>query len=368
MCSPHAGHSIDAYSKCIGTGISALSAAGNIALAMGTLDLVVNREVSLVRLGHPLAHALGYAVRSTPKTASLLLAQCDERYQSGCYHGILQRYFDARIGLPLADGVLKAPCEPFRGTKEQFRLYDCLHGTGHGLMMYHRYDVRAALIECDRLASEWDRSSCHGGVFMEHNMGIRMQAIGDGEAGMHRHSSPSAAVTLFKPGDLHYPCNAIPEQYRRECYSLQTDLILPAVKQDYGKAARVCDAAGSAALVQACYAGLGRNASGAAIFAFDGIRRRCDTSSDGGKPYCYQGAVRHLAYAPSELPRGIAFCRTLPAGAVRSQCWGGLGLQIGGFFADLQERRKACESDHPADVAACTHGAGVPIPVRAAPR
>jgi hypothetical protein len=203
---------------------------------------------------------------------------------------------------------------------------------------------------------------------MENNMGVRMQAIGDGEAGMHRHSAPAAAVTLFKPGDLHYPCNAIPEKYRRECYSLQTDLILPAVKQDYAKAARICDAAGSPALVQACYAGLGRNASGAAIFAFEGIRRRCDTSSDGGKPYCYQGAVRHLAYAPSELPRGIAFCKTLTAGAVRSRCWGGLGLQIGGFFADLESRRKACQSDVLADVAACTHGAGVPIREPVAPR
>lgn len=359
---------MDAYSTCIGMGIAALSAAGNVALAMGTLDKVVNSDPLLVRHGHHLAHALGYAVRSTPKTASLLLAQCDDRYQSGCYHGILQRYFDARIGMVLAEGVLKAPCEPFRGTTEQFRLFDCLHGTGHGLMMYHRYDVRAALVECDRLTSEWDRSSCHGGVFMEHNMGVRIQAIGDGGAGMHRHSAPAPGVTLFKPRDLHYPCNAIPERYRRECYSLQTDLILPAVKQDYAKGAKVCDAAGSPPLVQACYAGLGRNASGAAIFAFEGIKRRCDTSSDWGKPHCYEGAVRDLAYAPSELPRGIAFCRTLPAGSVRSRCWGGLGLQIGGFFENLESRRKACESDLPEDVAACTHGAGVPIPVRAAPR
>jgi hypothetical protein len=340
--------------------VSALSAAGNVALAMGTLDLVVNRDSSLVRLGHPLAHALGYAVRSTPRTASLLLAQCDERYQSGCYHGILQRYFDARIGMPIADGVLKAPCDPFRGTPQEFRLFDCLHGTGHGLMMYHRYDVRAALAGCDRLSSDWDRSSCHGGVFMEHNMGIRLGMVGDGEAGMHRHSMPTSAVTLFKPGDLHYPCNAIPERYRKECYSLQPDLILPAVKQDYAKAAKVCDAAGAPPLVRACYAGLGRNASGAAIFAFDGIKRRCDYSSAWGKPYCYEGAVRHLAYAPSELPRGVAFCKTLPAGAVRARCWGGLGLQIAGFFADLDVRRKACEPGDGADFAECANGAGVP--------
>ncbi|HLA14296.1 MAG TPA: hypothetical protein VJZ25_04665, partial [Gemmatimonadaceae bacterium] len=170
-CRPHEKHSLDAYSGCIADGISALSSAGNIALALGTLDRVIHDEPTLERVVHPLAHALGYAVPSTPGTASLLLGQCDDRYQSGCYHGILQRYFAARMGMPLAQSVLTAPCDPFRGNTGHFRLFACLHGTGHGLLMYHRYDFRAALSDCDRLPAEWVRSSCYGGVFMEHNMG-----------------------------------------------------------------------------------------------------------------------------------------------------------------------------------------------------
>src|ERR1700736_3922743 len=156
LCRPHVSHSIDAYSTCIGDGIASLSSAGNLALAMGTLALIVHADPSLVLLGHPLAHALGYSVRSTPATATRLLSECDDRYQSGCYHGILQRYFDARMGVPLAQSVLLAPCDGLRGTREQFRLFDCLHGVGHGLMMYHRYDVNASLKECDRLAGDWD--------------------------------------------------------------------------------------------------------------------------------------------------------------------------------------------------------------------
>jgi len=360
-CQPHAKHSVDAYSGCIGNGLSALSGEGNIALAMATLDRVVNTDRSLLLVSHPLAHSLGYAVQSTPKTASLLLAQCDERYQSGCYHGILQRYFATRMGMPLTASVLTAPCEPFRGTPEQFRLFDCLHGTGHGLMMYHQYDARAALPECDRLATEWDRSSCYGGVFMEHNMGVRMQAFGEGEFGMHRHSTPNAALTLFKPDDLHFPCNATPERYRRDCYALQADIILPAVKQDYLKASKVCDAAGAPALVRACYQGLGRNASGASAFGFDGIKRRCANASAWGAPFCYEGAVRQLAYAPSELKRGIAFCLSLPDGPIRARCWGGVGLQIGGFFPDAASRRRACESDRATDVTPCINGAGAAL-------
>ena len=359
LCRPRVSVSIDSYSTCLGDGIATLSSAGNIALAMATLDVVIHHDQSLVLLGHPLAHALGYAVRSTPATATALLSECDDRYQSGCYHGLLQRYFDARMGLPLPQRVLVAPCDGLRGTNQQFRLFDCLHGTGHGLMMYHRYDVNASLKDCDRLTADWDQRSCYSGVFMEYSMGARMQSFGEGEFGMHRHSMPSSWAMLFKPSDLLYPCNSTPERYRLECYELQADLILPAVKQNYQRAGRVCDGAGAPRLVQACYAGLGRNASGASAFQYDGIKRRCERSSAEGAPYCYEGAVRHLAYAPGELPRGAAFCRSMPAGDSRSQCWEGVGLQIGGFFSNLTSRQRACGSENLQDSAACERGAGV---------
>lgn len=86
------------------------------------------------------------------------------------------------------------------------------------------------------------------------------------------------------------------------------------MKQDYKKASAVCDAAGTPDLVRACYVGLGRNASGASAFQYAGIRKRYDQASPAGVPFCYEGAVRHLAYAPSELPRGVAFCKSLPEG------------------------------------------------------
>ena len=189
-------------------------------------------------------------------------------------------------------------------------------------------------------------------------MGARMQVVHDGKFGMHRHSLPSRSVVLFRKDDLHYPCDSTPTKYRHECYELQTDLILPAVQENYSKASGVCDAAGTQDLVAACYLGLGRNASGASAFQFGGIVKRCAQASAFGAPFCFEGAVRHLAYAPSELPRGIAFCKTLPEGDRRMRCWDGIGLQISGFFADLAARRRACDTDNASDAAACLEGAG----------
>src|SRR4051812_44184599 len=286
ICRPQIKRSVDDYSTCIGEGLAALSSAGNIALATGTLDRIIHSDPSLILLGHPLAHALGYAVRSTPATATALLSECDDRYQSGCYHGLLQRYFDARMGMPIAQSVLVAPCDGLRGTREQFRIFDCLHGTGHGLMMYHRYDVNASLEDCDRLAASWDQRSCYSGVFMEYIMGVRMQSFGDGAFGMHRHSMPASSVTLFKAKDLLYPCDSTPVRYRQECYGEQADLILPAVQQNYEKAAKVCDRAGAPEFVQSCYLGLGRNASGASAFQYAGIKARCEKSSPDGLAFC----------------------------------------------------------------------------------
>ena len=363
VCKPRTKVSVDAYTRCLGEGLSSVSARGNIALALSTLDLIVSRDRSLASFGHPLAHALGYAVRSTQATVSPLIAQCDERYQAGCAHGILQRYFDGHSGSAITDAVLRAPCADFRGAPELFRLFDCLHGTGHGLMMYHRYEPQPALEGCDRLTAAWEKQSCYGGVFMEYNAMARVRSLGDPTHGLHKHAEPRAGVTLFRADDLHFPCSATSAKYRFACYDLQADLILPAVKHDYARAARVCDDAGELALVRSCYAGLGRNAAGgAAATDFPGIRMRCDKSSASGIGYCYQGAARQLAYGPAELPRGVSFCGSLPGGESRERCWNGLGMQISTFFGATAARKQACRSGRAADERACTTGAGMAVP------
>jgi hypothetical protein len=54
----------------------------------------------------------------------------------------------------------------------------------------------------------------------------------------------------------------------------------------------------------------------------------------------------------------VAFCKSLAEGEERVRCWHGVGLQIGGFLADIPARQRACRSEIPRDVAACVESAG----------
>ena len=58
-------------------------------------------------------------------------------------------------------------CDPSEQNWPPFTHYQCLHGIGHGLMLRTGYALDASLDLCTRLADDWSRQSCDGGVFME---------------------------------------------------------------------------------------------------------------------------------------------------------------------------------------------------------
>jgi hypothetical protein len=94
-----------------------------------------------------------------------------------------------------------AACDP--NTPLRLR-YQCLHGLGHALMFFSRYQLDQSLEACDALGDDWSRNSCYGGVFMEN--------VANG-ANEKRN---------FSAMDYHYPCDRVAERYRRECYTMQT--------------------------------------------------------------------------------------------------------------------------------------------------
>ena len=107
--------------------------------------------------------------------------------------------------------------------KTEFIAYQCVHGLGHGLMIYTGYDLPLSLRTCDKLTSGWDATSCTGGVFMENYQ-----------------SSYGVQSKWLRNKDLLYPCDAVAERYKYYCYDLVTARILPKVNYNWTKAAKVC--------------------------------------------------------------------------------------------------------------------------------
>src|SRR4029453_9301400 len=126
---------------------------------------------------------------------------------SGYYHGVLQV---ALAGLPRAVVVKKAQhlCNAPAVNTEEFLLYQCVHGLGHGLMIYSGNDLPWSLRTCHKLLTDFDRVSCTGGVFMQ-NLDTTM--------GTSRY---------LRAKDPLYPCTAVAQHDKVYCYLMVTSRIL----------------------------------------------------------------------------------------------------------------------------------------------
>jgi hypothetical protein len=85
---------------------------------------------------------------------------------SGYYHGILSHAF-TDVELENLGPASRGLCDDEEIRATDYLAYQCVHGLGHGLMIYTGYNLPLSLETCDELATEWDQSSCSGGVFME---------------------------------------------------------------------------------------------------------------------------------------------------------------------------------------------------------
>src|SRR5690606_20446047 len=93
-------------------------------------------------------------------------------------HGVIQSYFvdhAARHGSHLDVATVDGLCAAQRGDEgEQWLLFQCAHGMGHGLLMLAGYHLPTALEWCDLVSDPWERESCYGGVFMENIVHVTM--------------------------------------------------------------------------------------------------------------------------------------------------------------------------------------------------
>jgi mono/diheme cytochrome c family protein len=333
--------------SCAGRFACVEQAFGNLAFeqgakaALAAFDREIARDAEIERNCHRIAHAIGAAalLRYDGRVGKAF-ADGSASCWSGYYHGILERAF-SDVEADELGPVSRELCSDGDVRRTAFLAYQCVHGLGHGLMLFTNYDLPQSLAVCDELATSWDQTSCTGGVFMENIS-----------------SSYGITSKWLRDDDPIYPCQTVAERHKLYCYLMVTSRILPLVGGDFARAAQECRRS-EARWVATCFQSLGRDASGTTRGDIGEMLRICAGSGDMA-PECVYGAARDLTSNDGGARRSRSLCAAAPS-THRDYCYEGVGTILGGLFADRAEVRASCEgvSSERRARTACLRGAGL---------
>jgi len=288
---------------------------------------------------HRIAHAIGGgALKHYNGNVGQAFVAGRPSCTSGYYHGILERAFLGISQSQLGSAARKF-CDDPKIRTSQFIAYQCVHGLGHGLMIYTGYDLPVSLHTCDKLRDQWDATSCTGGVFMENYQ-----------------SSYGVKSRWLKNNDLLYPCNSVAEKYKFYCYDLVTARILPNVKYNWAKTAKICRRS-EPGWVKVCFQSMGRDASGFTRLNAPRILDICSKAGNMARE-CVYAAAKDMAYTDVGPRRAKGLCNTAPAG-MREYCWEGIGSILSSLDAETAKRKARCDQATRRYRRACYRGAAI---------
>jgi hypothetical protein len=260
---------------------------------------------------HQLTHLIGRA--ALDKYHSNLAdtyAHGDQYCWSGYYHGAMEELSNAK-GYDYIIKNANSVCEPIAAKgKYSFYHYNCVHGLGHGYMFATNGELFESLKDCDNITDSWERSSCYGGVFMQNIMNEQTPDKDD-----------NVGSKYLKAEQPMYPCTALEEKYKDQCYLMQTSYALQTVKYDFKKVFALCDNI-EPQFKDTCYTSLGRDASGNSISDAQQTRSTCLLGlSEEAQRYCVHGAAMDfVSYFHSDV-QAKRLCNGLPAN-LSSDCLG----------------------------------------------
>ncbi len=307
------------------------------ALAQLRRTLQTNRAVQVDC--HRIAHRMGSAALSRlhDRVAPAFVAGTPI-CASGYYHGIIERAFLGQPTGRLAT-VARQLCSDPQINAQRFLAYQCIHGLGHGLMIYTGYDLPGSLETCDDLRTGFDRVSCSGGVFMENFS-----------------SSYGVTSKYLRANDPIYPCNAVKERHKLYCYLLVTANMLRTTNGDLKATADACMRS-ERKWVSTCYESFGRDASGIAGKNVDKALSSCRLAGSHEED-CIYGVAREIVNADAAGARGGRFCAQTDA-RVRQRCYAGVGSVLASLEPTTERLRAACRAVSGRHTGGCLRGAGL---------
>ncbi len=303
---------------------------------------------SLSRLGsvkgidcHDRAHELGRRAYET--VGSEAFKSCGIECHSGCRHGATEAFFADKGTSDLISGM-GVLCGDEMGNK--FHMHQCIHGIGHGLMAWYDYDLHKALQACDLIEHPFHQGSCYSGVFMENIVGsiVRDKSVPDGEVYHH---------TDFLSDDPHYPCNAIADRYKWQCYWGQTDRMLQ-LSGNINLLGDFC--AESPEFVHgACFHSMGRTTSGFFSRDIGQSFAVCDAVPDAAnRNICMGGVLSDLFWDQTHADRAVAFCEMSLNTSFEERCYENLIIRASETVSDV-DMRWFCEKLPDAYYEQCAH-------------
>ncbi len=275
---------------------------------------------------HQITHWVGHAsLARYHDNAAEALAHGAMTCNSGFYHGVIERSF---AGLPRDQVVRKARslCTTKAVTKEEFLLYQCVHGLGHGLMIYSGDDLFWSLRACHKLQDDFDRVSCTGGVFMQN-------------------LAPGMVTSRFlSKSDPIYPCNAVAERDKVYCYLMVTSRILTLDGFNWSKTASWCRRS-EPGWVATCFQSYGRDASGYSNYHPHETIRLCLLAGRNADE-CLYGAARDYGNNYAGGKEAATLCNLSPQ-RYRGYCFEGVGTILGAMNRFGGQRKAACAAVTP---------------------
>ena len=352
----------DARTACYTKLLSDRLVAHGVADAVALLDELAGADRDVAEHAHEYAHGIGIEAygRSTDITGTF--AACGDGYSSGCRHGVIQAYFESRQQVTQPE--VESLCQPFKSpTASRWVLFQCVHGMGHGLTMFHGHDLPRALTDCDLLSDGWDRESCYGGAFMESVINATSPHHPATMLAMHgSHHQPAHEFKAIDPKDPLYPCSIMAERYWHACYQMQTSVMLNLNHGDIGDAAKSCERAPES-MRAVCFQSLGRDATSYTNRDPQKTADLCGKAREPDRAACYFGAAKALVDWTATTDAAFAFCGIVGKGPGGPTCYHALGEEIATLLAGVAERTEQCaRAQDAAAVAECRRGAGLPNP------